>query len=246
MARADQSPAQASCCGDKGSQALGKQGSGVGMGQVVGRGTAQPSSQKGGAEMDAEDNVCGMEDVGDKGEGASTSQQSAEEDGAADAKRGHLQRLGPMGRAMETGEEDSTFRRASRQEMAKHAPCTGVSGAQGVSQGAQENEKRGGQGDAALASSGSVEWLLWMERARGNSEANGHCGRKDCVEVEAPRNQPSHVAVDGVRVRQKPDGSESRQGIVALEEEEFWSCFVFLAHGYGTLPDVALQSCKGY
>jgi hypothetical protein len=32
-----------------------------------------------------------MEDVGDKGEGASTSQQSAEEDGAADAKRGHVQ-----------------------------------------------------------------------------------------------------------------------------------------------------------
>ena len=94
MARADQSPAQASCCGDKGSQALDKQGSGVGMGWVVGRGTTQPSSQKGGAEMDAEDNLCGMEDVGDKGEGASTSNGSAGEDGAADAKRGHVQGMG--------------------------------------------------------------------------------------------------------------------------------------------------------
>jgi hypothetical protein len=40
--------------------------------------------------MDEEDNLCGMEDVGDKGEGTSTSQQSDEEDGAADAKRGHV------------------------------------------------------------------------------------------------------------------------------------------------------------
>jgi hypothetical protein len=122
---------------------------------------------------------------------------------------------------METGKEDSTFRQESRQEMAKHAPCTGVSGAQGVSQGAQGNEKRGDQGDAAaLASSGSVEWLLWMEGALGNLETNGHCGRKDCVEVEAPRNQPSHVAVDGVRVRHKPDGSEGGQSRFSDAEDE--------------------------
>ena len=35
------------------------------------------------------------------------------------------------------------------------------------------------QGDPALAASGSVERLLWMERARCNSEANGQCGRKN-------------------------------------------------------------------
>jgi hypothetical protein len=121
---------------------------------------------------------------------------------------------------METGKEDSTFRQESRQEMAKHAPCTSVSGAQGFSQGAQGSEKRGDQGDAALASSGSVEWLLWMEGALGNSEANGHCGSKDCVEVEAPRNQPSHVAVDVVRVRQKPDGLEGGQGSFSDAEDE--------------------------
>ena len=80
---------------------------------------------------------------------------------------------------METGEEDATFCRESRQQVAKYADCAGVSGAQGVSQGAQGNEKRRGQGDPALAASGSVEWLPWMERARCNSEANGHGGRKD-------------------------------------------------------------------
>ena len=67
MARAEQSPAQAPCCGDKGSQALDEQDSGVGMGYVVGRGTTQPSGQKGGSEMDAKENLCGMENVGDKG-----------------------------------------------------------------------------------------------------------------------------------------------------------------------------------
>ena len=57
---------------------------------------AQPSSQKGGAEMDAEDNMCGMENVGDKGEGASTSKGSSGEGGAADAKRGNRQGMGLM------------------------------------------------------------------------------------------------------------------------------------------------------
>jgi hypothetical protein len=37
---------------------------------VVWRGTTQPSSQKGGAEMGAENNLCGWENVGDKGEEA--------------------------------------------------------------------------------------------------------------------------------------------------------------------------------
>jgi hypothetical protein len=39
--------------------------------------------------MNAQDNLCGMENVGEKGEGASTSKWSAGESGAADAKLGH-------------------------------------------------------------------------------------------------------------------------------------------------------------
>ncbi len=67
---------------------------------------------------------------------------------------------------METGEEDATFRRESRQEVVKHIPCAGVfSGAQEVSQGTQGNEKSEGQGNAALAVCGAVKWLVWMERA---------------------------------------------------------------------------------
>ena len=61
-----------------------------------------------------------------------------------------------------------------------------------------------------------------MERTRRKSEANGQCGRKDCVEAEAPRNQPSHVAVDAVRVRQNPDGSECRKGSASDAEDERW------------------------
>jgi hypothetical protein len=74
-------------------------------------------------------------------EGALAHQESAEEDGAAYAKRGNVQRLGPTARAMETGEEDATFHRGGREQVATCAACTGVSGAQGVSQGGQGNEK---------------------------------------------------------------------------------------------------------
>jgi hypothetical protein len=85
MAKTNQSPVQASCCGDKGRQALGKQDSGVAMGYMVGRGTTQPSSQKGGAEVDAKDNMCGMENMGDNGEGAAPTKGCAGEVGASDA-----------------------------------------------------------------------------------------------------------------------------------------------------------------
>jgi hypothetical protein len=44
--------------------------------------------------MDAQDNLCGMENVGDKGERASMSKWSAGEGGAADAKLGHGQVMG--------------------------------------------------------------------------------------------------------------------------------------------------------
>ena len=73
--------------------------------------------------------------------GAPTPKESAGKDGAADAKHVAVQRLGPMERAMATGEGDATFRRESRQQVANHAPCVGVSGAQRVSQGEQGNEK---------------------------------------------------------------------------------------------------------
>lgn len=42
----------------------------AGLRTVVWRGTTQPSSQKCGAEMEAENNLCGLENVGAKGEGA--------------------------------------------------------------------------------------------------------------------------------------------------------------------------------
>ena len=41
--------------------------------------------------------------------GVLDSQEEAGEDCAADAERGTVQSMGPMGRAMETGEEDATF-----------------------------------------------------------------------------------------------------------------------------------------
>ena len=93
MARAEQNPAQASCRGSKGSQALDKQGSGIGMGKVVERCTRQQSSRKGGAKVDAENNLCGMENLADTGEGAAPTTGLAEENGAADAKRGHVQSM---------------------------------------------------------------------------------------------------------------------------------------------------------
>ena len=65
---------------------------------MVGRGTTQPSGQKGGADLDAQDNLCGMENVVDKGEGASTTKGPAEEDGAADGKRRHVQGMGLVAR----------------------------------------------------------------------------------------------------------------------------------------------------
>ena len=108
---------------------------------MVGRGTTQPSSQTDGAEMDAEDNLCSVENVGDQVEGGAPTTGGAGEDSAADAKRGTVQRLGRMGRAMEAGEEDATFHQESRQQVAKYAPCPCVSGAQRVSQETQGNEK---------------------------------------------------------------------------------------------------------
>ncbi len=48
-----------------------------------------------GAEKDAKDNLYGMENVGDMGEGVSTTKGPAGEDGAANAKRRHVQ--GRMG-----------------------------------------------------------------------------------------------------------------------------------------------------
>ena len=61
-------------------------GGGADMRTVAWRGTTQPSSQKGGAEMDAENNLCGVENVGDKGEGAAATAGCAGEDGAAEAQ----------------------------------------------------------------------------------------------------------------------------------------------------------------
>ena len=60
----------------------------------MGRGTTQPSSQTDGAEMDTEDNLCSMENVGYLFEGGAPTTGGAGEDGAADAKRGTVQRLG--------------------------------------------------------------------------------------------------------------------------------------------------------
>ena len=81
-----------------------------------------------------------MESVGDKGEGGAPTSGSAGEDCGADTKRWHIQSLVTMGRGLETGEEDATLRRQSRQQVPKYAPCAGVSGAQGVGQGAQAAE----------------------------------------------------------------------------------------------------------
>ena len=91
--------------------------------------------------MDTEDNLCSMENVGDQVEGGAPTTGGAGEGGAADAKRGTVQRLVWMGRAMEAGEKDATFRREGRQQVAKDAPCAGLSGAQGVRKGAQEPEE---------------------------------------------------------------------------------------------------------
>jgi hypothetical protein len=67
--------------------------------------------------MDAENNLCEMENVGDKGEGAGPTKGGAEEDGASDAKHRNVQKLGPMGRGMDTGKEDATFRRENSQQV---------------------------------------------------------------------------------------------------------------------------------
>ena len=73
--------------------------------------------------------------------GAAAATGSAGKDGASAAKRGHVQSMGQMGREMETGEEAATFCSESRPQVAKYADCAGVSGAQGVGQGAQEPEE---------------------------------------------------------------------------------------------------------
>ena len=56
----------------------------AGMRTVVWRGTTQPSSQKGGAGMDAENNLRGVDNVGDKGEGAAATTWGVGEDGATE------------------------------------------------------------------------------------------------------------------------------------------------------------------
>ena len=51
---------------------------------MVGRGTTQPSSQKGSVEVETEDNLFSMEREGDKGEGDPPTSDSAGEDYGAD------------------------------------------------------------------------------------------------------------------------------------------------------------------